>query len=479
MKLVRSNIRVVLASVAVCASVAVTGAAVLSSSSAALAADAACYTNCEPPPPATGPSAEATAAVAAVLDGLPAGTSAAVLAAVEAQLASGAAAFAAAGLSPAQQAQAVAVLGSVLTDSRLTGNVAALNAVSSAMTQAFSLLGAGGLAVFSPGVVSNLVGVLAGALTSGKVDGPPAGLAVSTRVAPDGSVEASLNGFKPNTPVLLIVSVTDAAVGRALIKAFGANVVSAHLDASGRGTLVLSGTADELGRLKLAVPPSALGASDAATAAAAMAKTVFGVVGTSANGTSAVFATNASSAKPAVPTVATASPIVTPGHPAVVAGNAQPGTTVQLLGRSHTGEYRVLRTFLVGPVGRYAFVVFPTENTRFITRSTLDGQSTDSSSTVINIRPSVSQRAVATAKAHTYRFAGSVRPAPVGTLVNLYRNGTKGSVLVAQTRTLADGSWSIVRTFVGSGGTFNFFARSAATGKTIGGTSPVQRIAIQ
>lgn len=166
------------------------------------------------------------------------------------------------------------------------------------------------------------------------------------------------------------------------------------------------------------------------------------------------------------------------GSAAVLIGTAQPGTTVTLLGRKAGGSFVVLRTVVVGDSGQYSFTVFPDANMRFLVRSVLNGQSKDSASTVVNVRATVSQ-AVARTSTRTYRFAGRVSPGSAGVLVNLYRSSPAGgSVLVAQARTAANGTWTIARVFTGTG-TFSFFTRSDRTAATIGGTSAVQRITIR
>jgi hypothetical protein len=477
------------------------------------------------PAPAASPAPEAEAKVDDIVSKLPASVSDADKAIINAALDNAAKAFATLGLTPAQQVAALDLVAKVTqaaaTDTGLTqaqklaainatariaddlvklplaqqqtilagvqsGLLAAAanitdqatqNAVTDTVAQAIAVLSANGQTdVLTSDVVSRLVTVTAGAVAGKTSTGSTAGVTSSAKPSDDGSVRFEFAGLKPGSTAVIILNVTDGRISAALRKMYGDRIVAAALDASGRGTLVLTGTVDENGRLVLTAPGSAIGATDAQQAQTALGKTVLGVVGTSASGASAVFAT-AADGKPVTPTVTSTTPVVSYRKAAVLGGTAQPGTVVQLLGRTHTGAYRILRTATVGSSGRYSFTVFPDVNMRFVVRSVLGATSSESLSTVVNVRPVVSQAVTRTAT-RTYRFSGRVGGVPAGTAVSVFLNTAKGSTLVGRAVTTATGAWTLTRTFTGTG-VFNTFARAAATGGTSVGTSPVSVLTIR
>ena len=349
-------------------------------------------------------------------------------------------------------------------------------AVSATLSQVVSTLSSSKtLSVLTSDVVAKLIETTAKAVKEHKGDGDTKGIVMTPTVDPSGNIRMSYSGLKPGSTFVLVFNITDGKVSAALRRAYGSRI-SAALDAAGRGTLVLTGTVDETGHVVLNAPGSAFGATNAAQGLAALGKTVVSVIGTSSSGASAVFASAASGSRPTTPTVVVRTPEVTANHPAVLGGTAQPGTTVQLLARTASGSYQVVRSTVVGSSGHYSFSVSPTANTRFVVRSILRGAVTDSPSTVVNVRARVTET-VTHLSGRTFRFAGTVSPAKAGSVVNVFFGNERGAWLVTQAVTAADGSWSVVRTFLGAG-TFNAFSRSAGTAHNVVGTSPVTVFAI-
>ena len=352
-------------------------------------------------------------------------------------------------------------------------------AVVETVTQAVSVLTASGqIGLLSESIVSQLVQVTALAI-DGKTDaGSTGGVVPTATTLADGGVQFVFSGLQPGSTAIVVLNVADATVAGALRAALGDGVIAYNVDSSGRATLVLTGTANELGKLVVAVPGSALGSTTAAQAQAALNRTTLGVVGTTTSGSTAVFAGPVVPAKPATPSItARRTPVVPHRGAAVLTGTAQPGTKVTLYGRTAGAPYRFLRSTVVDGSGAYSFTVYPHASMRFYVQSALNGQSVDSASTVVSVRAAVSQ-AVNRVGAKTYRFSGRVSPAQRGTLVQVfYAAPGGGSVLAATARTTSDGTWSLTRRFTGAG-TFSFFTRTATNNVTVGGISPVQRITI-
>lgn len=464
-------------------------------------------------PSSTQPSPQAQAEADRLIASLPAGTPQAVKDAIQAAVN----AFANAGLTSDQQVAAVDGITPVVqavagrTDLSTDQQVAAIQTAAGLVTQAVqlpsanqsevlagitsgvlasitpvvdpavrnSLVGAintalaqaaadGSLGSLTNAVVSQLIRDLAATLATGSPAGNAQGVGVTYAVdQATGNVTFTVTGLAPGTPVLLVLSVTDHTVSAAAYRR------GAQLDAAGRGSVILAGTANETGIARLTATASSLGSTSAAQTAATLNRTVLGVAGTATSGAKAVFSTPISLLQR--PTLLTKTPVVAYRGSAVLSGASKAGQTLRLYGRTSGGTYRVLRSTVVDGSGRFTFTVAPTATMRYFVRTT--SGSPDSPSVVVNVRALVTQSVTRTARL-TYRFAGRVLPALSGTVVNVYRSSANGSLLAGSVRTAADGSWTLSRRF-GSAGTFTFFSRSGVTKLAIAGLSPVQRVTLK
>ena len=484
-----------------------------------------------PPPPSPGTVAQPAPAAETKVDelvaALPTTVTTETRAAIEAAVDAAADGFASAGLTPAQQVVALDALSGVIASVSVGGltpaqvqtaidtaaavvpgllqlsesardvilegltsgiknataglaDAATQQAVVSAIGQAVEVLSAAGkVDLLTADVVSRLVTVTAASVSTRTDAGDTGVVTVTPSARSDGSVQFEFKGLLPGSTGIVVLTVRDPAVAAALRIALGAQVLSATTHADGHVTLVLTGTANELGMLLVSAPASAFGTSTTAGAQKAIDGLIIGAAVTAASGETTVFAGPAALPQVTAPLLtARATPVVSFRGVAVLTGAAQPGTTLQLFGRTATGSYTLLRTQLVAEPGAYFFSVKPHASMRFFVRSTLDGQSSDSASTVVGVRAAVSQ-AVARTAPRTYVFSGRVAPATPGVSVLVFYKLPDGrTVFAGDTRTRADGSWTFTRRFVGSG-TFPFFARSFPTTSALTGTSTVQQVTIR
>ncbi|MCW2667171.1 MAG: hypothetical protein JWN57_2133, partial [Frankiales bacterium] len=135
-----------------------------------------------------------------------------------------------------------------------------------------------------------------------------------------------------------------------------------------------------------------------------------------------------------------------------------PATVVDLYAYTRPSTaYRVVRTARVGPGGSATFRIVPNSNTRLYAQQR---NCPAGPSVVLNVRTSLSVQGIRQSPM-LYRFSGESRPARAkGLLVNLYRVGADGrEVLSGQTRAGADGRWSLLRRFSGTG-RFGFLVRT-------------------
>lgn len=128
--------------------------------------------------------------------------------------------------------------------------------------------------------------------------------------------------------------------------------------------------------------------------------------------------------------------------------------------------YRKVREAAVGADGRAVFTVAAAGNTRLYSKRTdcPDGPGIGLTA-VLNVRTVLTLRAEQLS-ARTVVFSGDSVPArPRGLIISLYRETASGEqVLTSQARaSSSDGTWSVRRSFLGSG-TFGFFA---ATGQDL------------
>ncbi len=211
------------------------------------------------------------------------------------------------------------------------------------------------------------------------------------------------------------------------------------------------------------------GLLDAAAAVAAAP-----VAAPSASAAASATTAPAPAAVPSAPTVDVSPGAVDAGTAVRVFGTATPGSQLELLAYSRPSTtYAVVRRAVTSD-GAYEFRVTPGTNTRLYVRSTTSGGSASSASAVIDVRSRVSLAASRTG-VRSYRFSGSVLPRRGGVRVSVYR----GSVLATSpVSTASDGTYAVLRSFTGSG-TFDFTARTAASGDNVPGTSPPLAVAVR
>jgi outer membrane lipoprotein-sorting protein len=165
---------------------------------------------------------------------------------------------------------------------------------------------------------------------------------------------------------------------------------------------------------------------------------------------------------------------ITSGRTATVSGTAAPGSTLALFAYSRPStSYRTIRTGTAGSDGTFSWTVQPQTNTRFYVSST-DATGTSKSQTVaLPVRTALSLTITRTGT-RTYRFSGSVLPRVAKQLVTVYR----GSTRAVQVRTAANGTYSVTRTFTGTG-TFTFHAGTAANTNNAAGSSAPKRVSVR
>ena len=150
-----------------------------------------------------------------------------------------------------------------------------------------------------------------------------------------------------------------------------------------------------------------------------------------------------------------------PGRKATLLAYTRPSTT-----------YRVVRSGTFGEDGTITFSVRPPANTRLYATAE---SCTSGPSIVLNVRTALTLTAERLGT-RTYRFAGDSLPArPGGLIVSLYRVTEQGrQVLTAQARAdAADGTWSLDRTFTGTG-RFGFLVRTGQDLQNAPGASNVR-----
>ncbi|MCW2777994.1 MAG: Bacterial Ig domain [Frankiales bacterium] len=181
---------------------------------------------------------------------------------------------------------------------------------------------------------------------------------------------------------------------------------------------------------------------------------------------------------PVAPIVSASPSTVKAGASSVITGSGQPGSTIQLVGYSRPSTTnRVLRTGTADENGDFAFTITPTGNTRVFARSTDASGTTDGPSIVVTVRTTLSLTVTRTGT-RTYRFSGNVAPKRAGQSVRItYRKGSS-QVEVSRTKVAANGSYSVTRTFSGTG-TFDFSSRTSTDVTTAGGTSVVRKVTVR
>jgi hypothetical protein len=152
--------------------------------------------------------------------------------------------------------------------------------------------------------------------------------------------------------------------------------------------------------------------------------------------------------------------LVDAGTAVTVSGTAEPGAELELLAYSRPSTTFVVARRGVTGDGRFTFRVTPGTNTRLFVRATGSSGTRSSSSVVVNVRSRVSIAAARTGS-RAYRFSGSVLPRRGGVLITVYR-----------------GTWSLQRTFTGTG-TFPFTARAAANPNNAAGQSGATTVTLR
>jgi hypothetical protein len=157
---------------------------------------------------------------------------------------------------------------------------------------------------------------------------------------------------------------------------------------------------------------------------------------------------------------------------AVVTVAASSGTTVELLAYSRPStQYRVVRTLTVGSDRRASTAVKPGTNTRLYARQV---GCAEGASVVVEVRPLLTLAAKRNGT-RDYTFSGRAIPARAGGfVVALYRVTPEGKeVLTAHARTTSTGTFTIRRTFSGSG-RFGFLVRTGRDIQNAAGASAVR-----
>jgi hypothetical protein len=157
---------------------------------------------------------------------------------------------------------------------------------------------------------------------------------------------------------------------------------------------------------------------------------------------------------------------------AVVTVGAASGTAVELLAYSRPSTtYKVVRSGTTSGDGTASFVVKPGTDTRLYARQV---GCADGGSVVLNVRPLLTLTAKRNGT-RDYTFSGRAIPARAGGfVVALYRVTPDGrEVLTAHARTSATGTYSIRRTFSGSG-RFGFLIRTSKDVQNAAGASSVR-----
>jgi hypothetical protein len=381
--------------------------------------------------------------------------------------------FAAAGLTSDQQVaalQAMQATVDAVAQSALTidQKLATIQAAGDVVQELTKLAAGGSLDSLDANAVSTLLQRIAATLGSSHPSGSAQGAGMAVTFSPTGAVIFTVNNLAPGSAALLVLSIANHTVNAAVVRE--ANAQRAALKSDGSGTIAMTGTANDQGIATFTVPGSALNAATADQAKTALDRAVIGFAGTAKSGASSIFATTVSQL--VRPTLTTRTPTVLWHAVAVLTGTAKAGAVLQLVGRENGAPFRVLRTATADSSGRYTFSVNPSATMRFAVRST---GAPESASLVINVRAIVSETITRTARL-TYRFAGKVQPT-LGAIVNVYRVGSSGSVLVAQARPTSTGTWTVTHKF-GAGGTYSFFARSSITKTAIAGLSAVQKVTL-
>lgn len=162
---------------------------------------------------------------------------------------------------------------------------------------------------------------------------------------------------------------------------------------------------------------------------------------------------------------------------AVATVRAAAGTVVDLLAYTRPSTtYRLVRTGTVTSDGTVRFTLRPPANTRLYAARRGCGRSSD---VVLNVATALTL-AVERLGPRQYLFSGDSLPArPGGLVVSLYRVDVDGrEVLTGQVRAdEQDGTWSLLRTFTGSG-RFGFVARTGQDLQNAPGRSGVRSLLV-
>lgn len=170
---------------------------------------------------------------------------------------------------------------------------------------------------------------------------------------------------------------------------------------------------------------------------------------------------------PATPTVLGEPQL--PGQEVALNGISAPGVPVQLWVAAPGGIFRALRSTVASESGDYLFIVRPIAATQLRVR--IGGQ--DSPPATVQIRSAVTFGAVRTGL-RTYRMSGRVTPAQAGKTVEIRHVTATGERVLAIPTTLADGTFTMSRRFLGSG-PVSLVARSVGDAVSAAGRSPVIR----
>lgn len=307
---------------------------------------------------------------------------------------------------------------------------------------------------------------------------------------------ADLSPFVPPAPAPFVEEkVGDATAGnpsqQAALRAQSAPLDLRSIDRGGAGLETVLGDSLRVATPGAAQPagaPAQLTAADCAptvvagAGASTPAAPATGTGGPSTSPSGAAGspgATPSSSAPAAGPTasgsaavplrVALSAPRLVAGSSAGVTVTGSPGASIELMGYTRpTTRYGVVRRASVGPDGRASFTITPPGNTRLYARYA-GRTGTDSLSVVEHVAASVSLTARRTGP-RTLLFGGNHLPDRAGQLITVYRRDGRGQVAVSRTRTGRGHTWSLSRTFSGTG-RFTFVAAIGRTDSNDAGRS--------
>jgi hypothetical protein len=188
-------------------------------------------------------------------------------------------------------------------------------------------------------------------------------------------------------------------------------------------------------------------------------------------------------------TINTSDPVITVGHSATITGvvyqsgttTPEPGTTVQLLGRTPSqSHFTVLDATTTLPNGSYSFAQAPQRNTVYQVRTAF-APFRHSATLFEGVRDSLTiiPSSTSSSVGQRVKFAGTVLPDKAGDPVYLERLGKDDQWHVVEVRVVRGNSTYQFAWSFGSPGTKTFRARIPGDPSNVGGASPPVSITVE